>query len=253
MPCVSCGRRGYWIARSSQAMTRQVDRKLNPTNRGPVAQGIEHLPSKQRVEGSNPSGTANTLKPETGNPVTRASPQAAPRQSQAKPVYTTPIGCLNIALHADVVEQPLEPEGGERRVRCRAPDGEFHQAIPIAPYPKLRIDRPGTAGVTELPAMSHDRSKDGQGIKIDGISPQGLIDGLSPYVAQEVAMLFFEQVSNLPLALDGPPDETSLNWPGEGHGFVHTLFASIRLNLEALEFSPAPGNGTGIDRPKFDC
>src|SRR5262245_64785194 len=26
---------------------------------GPVAQGIEHLPSKQRVEGSNPSGTAN--------------------------------------------------------------------------------------------------------------------------------------------------------------------------------------------------
>jgi len=101
--------------------------------------------------------------------------------------------------------------------------------------------------------MSHDRSKDGQGIKIDGISPQGLIDGLSPYVAQEVAMLFFEQVSNLPLALHGPPDEPSLDWPGEGHGFVHTLFASIRLNLEALEFSPAPGNGTGFDRPKFDC
>src|SRR6478672_1761806 len=104
MPCVSCGRRGYWIARSSQAMTRQVDRKLNPTNRGPVAQGIEHLPSKQRVEGSNPSGTANTLKPETGNPVTRASPQAAPRQSQAKPVYTTPIGCLNSS------SSPLNPK-----------------------------------------------------------------------------------------------------------------------------------------------
>jgi hypothetical protein len=101
--------------------------------------------------------------------------------------------------------------------------------------------------------MSHDRSKDGQGIKIDGVSPQGVMDGLPPYIAQEVAMLFFEQVSNLPLALDGPPDETSLDWPGEGHGFVHSFFACIRLNLEALEFSPAPGNGTGIDRPKFDC
>src|SRR6478609_1655736 len=78
--------------------------------------------------------------------------------------------------------------------------------------------------------------------------PKALLMGLSPYVAQEVAMLFFEQVSNLPLAFDGPPDETSLNWPGEGHGFVHTLFASIRLNLEALEFSPAPGKGTR-DRP----
>src|SRR6478736_4813321 len=36
----------------------QANRKLKPTAHGPVAQGIEHLPSKQRVEGSNPSGTA---------------------------------------------------------------------------------------------------------------------------------------------------------------------------------------------------
>jgi hypothetical protein len=29
---------------------------------GPVAQGIEHLPSKQRVEGSNPSGITIKIK-----------------------------------------------------------------------------------------------------------------------------------------------------------------------------------------------
>ena len=44
----------------------QANRKLKPTAHGPVAQGIEHLPSKQRVEGSNPSGTAKA------NPINNA-------------------------------------------------------------------------------------------------------------------------------------------------------------------------------------
>jgi hypothetical protein len=38
-----------------------ISEALPRCDSGPVAQGIEHLPSKQRVEGSNPSGiTKNT-------------------------------------------------------------------------------------------------------------------------------------------------------------------------------------------------
>src|SRR5262249_60807096 len=49
-----------WIAAMNQQRRYFFNYSDYIPARGPVAQGIEHLPSKQRVEGSNPSGTAKS-------------------------------------------------------------------------------------------------------------------------------------------------------------------------------------------------
>src|SRR5262245_58198689 len=49
-----------WIAGMNQQRRYFFNYSDYIPARAPVAQGIEHLPSKQRVEGSNPSGTAKS-------------------------------------------------------------------------------------------------------------------------------------------------------------------------------------------------